>query len=93
MCVALPMRIAEVVDPAARTVRLAPVGALAPDRARDEVVSAVLVADDEAALAALVGGFGIAHAGFLLSLLDEEEARSRLAMFEAMDGGALPVAP
>lgn len=85
MCLALPMRIVAVEDAGARTVRLVPASTIAEDRATTEVVSAALLADDEASLASLVGGWGVAHAGFLLQCLDEEDARSRLELFEAMD--------
>ena len=85
MCLALPMRIVEVVDVAARTVRIAPDATVAADRAGEEVVSAALLVAAEADLDALVGGWGIAHSGFLLARLEEDDARSRLALFVAMD--------
>jgi len=92
MCVALPMKIVEVVDAQAKTVRIVPDATTASDRAGAEVVSAVLVTDEGEALEDLVGGWGIAHAGFLVSRLDEAEARSRLAIFAAMDGADDPLA-
>lgn len=85
MCLALPMRIVAVADAAARTVLIAPAPTIAADRAADEIVSAALLVEGDAALEALVGGWGIAHAGFLLERLSEEDALSRLALFEAMD--------
>lgn len=85
MCLALPMRIVAVEDSAARTVRIAPASTIAGDRATVEVVSAALLAEDDASLEALVGGWGVAHAGFLLQCLSDEDARSRLVLFEAMD--------
>lgn len=85
MCIALPLRIVEVLDEAARLVAVAPEGDVAADRASREVVSAALLVDDAAGLADLVGGWGLVHAGFLLARIDEEDARSRLAVFAAMD--------
>ena len=85
MCIALPMRIIEVVDEAKRTVSIVADGAISADRAGHEIVSAALVADSEAALEALLGRWGIAHAGFLIEVLDDDDARSRLALFVAMD--------
>lgn len=90
MCLALPMRIVEVVDAAARTVRIAPDAAVAADRAGEEIVSAALLAGDENDLRALVGGWGLAHSGFLLARLEADDARSRLDLFEAMDGAGDP---
>lgn len=85
MCLALPMRIVAVEDADARTVRIEPASTIAGDRAAVEIVSAALLADDDASLATLVGGWGVAHAGFLLQILSDEDARSRLVLFEAMD--------
>jgi len=90
MCLALPMRIVEVVDVAARTLRIAPDDTVAADRAGEEVVSAALLVTDEAELDGLVGGWGIAHCGFLLARLEEDDARSRLALFVAMDDAGDP---
>lgn len=88
MCLALPMRIVAVVDRTARTVRIAPDAAVADDRAAEEIVSAALLVEDEAGLDALVGGWGVAHCGFLLQRLSEDDARSRLDCFVAMDAAA-----
>jgi len=85
MCLALPMRIAEIVDREARTVRILPDRTIAGDRAGAEVVSAALIAADPGELDALVGTWAVAHSGFLLACLDEDDARSRLALFAAMD--------
>jgi hydrogenase maturation factor len=92
MCIAIPMRIAEIVDRGRRTVRLIPDAAIAADRACDEVVSAALLATSADELADLVGRWGIAHSGFLLSLLDDDDARSRLDCFRALDGLGDPTA-
>jgi hydrogenase maturation factor len=93
MCVALPMKVVAVVDSTARTVRLAPDPRIAADRAPEEVVSAALVADDEATLGRLVGRWGIAHCGFLLECLDEDDAQARLGLFAAMDGAVGAISP
>ena len=92
MCLSLPMRIVAVVDRTARTVRIAPDAAVADDRAAEEIVSAALLVEDEAGLDALVGGWGVAHCGFLLQRLSEDDARSRLDCFVAMDAAAGVVA-
>lgn len=84
MCIAIPLRIAEVVDAGAMTV------AVEDGAQRRQEVSAALVAGNAVDLAALPGRWALAHAGHLLSLIDEDEARSRLAMFAAIAG--LPVA-
>ncbi len=91
MCIALPMKIVEVVDRAERTIRIVPDASTAADWAGEEVVSAALVVEDAEQLDGLVGGWGIVHAGYLLARLDEEDARSRLALFAAMDGAGDPV--
>lgn len=85
MCLALPMRIVEIVDGEAKTVRIAPAETIAADRATEEVVSAALIVDDPDALSALVGAWGLVHSGFLLARIDDDDARSRLALFAAMD--------
>ena len=88
MCIALPMRIVAIVDAAAHLVEVAPDPLTAPDRAAREIVSAALLVEDEPGLAALVGGWGVTHAGFLLARLDEADARSRLDVFAALDDAA-----
>lgn len=83
MCIALPVRIAAVLD--GKDLRVAVEGP-----AGREEANAALFAEDEQGCNALLGRWAVVHAGFVLSLMDEEEARSRLAVFDAMDG--LPVA-
>lgn len=85
MCVALPMKVLEVVDWSAKTVRIAPDAAIAHDRAGADIVSAVLLAETDDSLRALVGAWVIVHGGFILLRLDDEDARSRVALFVAMD--------
>lgn len=85
MCIALPMKVLEVVDWSARTVRILPDPAIARDRAGAEIVSAVLLAETDDSLRALVGAWVIVHGGFILAKLDDEDARSRVDLFVAMD--------
>ncbi|NLH81804.1 MAG: HypC/HybG/HupF family hydrogenase formation chaperone [Phyllobacteriaceae bacterium] len=85
MCLALPMRIVEIVDAEAKTVRIVPDATVAADRAGEEIVSAALIVADADDLPALVGTWVVAHSGFLLARLDDDDARSRLALFAAMD--------
>ncbi|MGQ9371034.1 HypC/HybG/HupF family hydrogenase formation chaperone [Azospirillum sp. ST 5-10] len=79
MCIALPVQIVAVTDPRAPSV------AVQGRHGRDEV-SAALVAPPGGDASALLGRWAVVHAGFILSLLDEADARSRLAVFAAMDG-------
>ncbi|MCW2285419.1 hydrogenase expression/formation protein HypC [Rhodoblastus acidophilus] len=85
MCIALPMKIVDVVDEGARTVRLVADARIARDRGGEQIVSAALLAESPDALRGLVGCWGVAHGGFLLSRLDEADALSRLDIFVAMD--------
>jgi len=85
MCIAVPMKIAEVIDAQARTIRLVADPRIARDRGGENIVSAALLAETEAELRALVGCWGVAHSGFLLQKLDEADAQSRLDVFVAMD--------
>ena len=73
------------------TVRIAPDDAVAGDRAAEDVVSAALSIASVADLAALVGRWVVAHSGFVLQILADDDAQARLALFVAMDGsvGAL----
>ncbi|TBW40336.1 hypothetical protein EYW49_03905 [Siculibacillus lacustris] len=82
MCIALPMRIAEVVDPVARLVAVVD----GRDGSGREVVSTTLAVAITRPLDELIGGWALVHAGFLLELIDAVEARSRLQMFAAMAG-------
>lgn len=83
MCIALPVRVVAILDEGNLTV------AVEGGSERREEASAALVAQGAAELAALPGRWALVHAGYLLSLIDEREARSRLAVFAAMEG--LPV--
>jgi hydrogenase expression/formation protein HypC len=82
MCIALPYRIAAVVDAA-----LMLVAVVGDDEADREVVSAVLVVTPDQPVEQLVGAFALVHAGFAISLIDEAEARSRSQVFAALRGG------
>lgn len=83
MCIAFPVKIVALLDPQGANVLIE------GTRGREEV-SAALVADPARLGADLLGRWAVVHSGFVLSLMDEQEARSRLAVFAAMDG--LPVA-
>ena len=50
-----------------------------------------VIAASDADLAALVGRWVVAHSGFVLQILADDDAQARLALFVAMDGsvGAL----
>lgn len=82
MCIALPRRVAAIVDRAGLRVEVG-------EGEGRETVSAVLVAAGD--LDRLLGRFVVAHAGFVLEVLDEEDARSRLAVFAALDGDEAPL--
>lgn len=86
MCIALPMRVVDVVDPGKSLVAVEPGPGVAADRGGNDIVSAALVADDATALVALVGRWGLIHAGFLMEIIEEDDALERLAVFAAMDG-------
>ncbi len=77
MCIALPVKIVAILAETDSVVVEGPAG-------REEV-SAALVADGSE----LLGRWAVVHAGFVLSLMDEAEARSRLSIFAAMDGFAV----
>ncbi|PKU22371.1 HypC/HybG/HupF family hydrogenase formation chaperone [Telmatospirillum siberiense] len=79
MCIALPVKIVAILDAGKSLVLVEGAGG------QDEV-SAALVADETAAGADLLGRWAVVHSGFVLSLMDEREARSRLAVFAAMEG-------
>lgn len=85
MCIALPVRVTEVVDAARGIVAVVPGHGVAADRGGREEVSAVLIAGDAAALDGLVGCWGLVHAGFLMQVIDEGDALERLAVFATMD--------
>lgn len=92
MCIALPMLVVEVIDVDRCLVAVEPGAGVSADRGGRDVVSAMLIADGADAVAALVGRWGLIHAGFLMEIIEAEDAASRLAVFGAMDGadGALP---
>lgn len=83
MCIAIPMEIVAIVDAARLVVRLA------GSDGRTEDVSAALVAETGSDGSDLLGRWALSHAGFVLSLIDADEARSRLAVFAAMSGLAV----
>lgn len=82
MCIAVPVKIVALLGETESTVVTE-----GPD-GRGEA-NAALVAEDTGDCSGLLGRWAIVHAGFVLSLMDEAEARSRLSIFAAMDG--LPV--
>ena len=82
MCIALPCRILAVVDLARLLVAVS-----ADGEAAQEIVSVALVVTPERPIDQLVGDFALIHAGFAISLIDQAEARSRLQVFAALDGG------
>lgn len=75
MCLAIPRKIIAILDPGEPRV-------LVEGQDGTEEVSAALLGwqDD------FVGRWTVTHSGFILSLIDEEEARSRLSIFAAMNG-------
>lgn len=95
MCIALPMLIVAVIDAEAGLVAVEPGEGVSADRGGREEVSAALIAEGREATAALVGRWGLVHAGFLMETIEADDARERLAVFAAMDGatGALSVDP
>lgn len=84
MCIALPYQILAVVDVGRMMVDVAKVDGGDADH---EIVSAALIVTPERPLDQLVGTYALIHAGFAVSLIDEEEARSRQQVFAALDGG------
>jgi hydrogenase expression/formation protein HypC len=86
MCIALPCRILAVIDAARLMVAVS-----ADDGSAPQTVSAALVVTSDRPIAGLVGCFVLIHAGFAISLIDEAEARSRLQVFAALDGGDGPI--
>ncbi|MDR3438341.1 HypC/HybG/HupF family hydrogenase formation chaperone [Telmatospirillum sp.] len=83
MCIAIPVRIVAILD-AEKSIVLVEGG-----DGREEVCAA-LVADAAGNGTELLDHWAVVHSGFVLSLMDADEAASRLAVFAAMDG--LPVA-
>jgi hydrogenase expression/formation protein HypC len=79
MCIAFPVKIVAVLDAKNATV-------LVEGTHGQEEVSAALVADPAQLGTDLLDRWAVVHSGFVLSLLDEQEAHSRLAIFAAMDG-------
>lgn len=82
MCIAVPVKIVALLNDTEPTVMVE------GSRGR-ESANAALVAETLEDRNRLLGRWAVVHAGFVLSLMDEEEARSRLSIFAAMDG--LPV--
>ncbi len=82
MCIALPCKIVAVIDAARLLVAVS-----ADDGREPETVSAALVVTPDRPVAQLVGSFVLIHAGFAIAAIDEAEARSRLQVFAALDGG------
>lgn len=83
MCIAMPVKVAEILD--------LPRGIVAVEGGNGrEEVNAGLVADSPAAVGDLLGRWVVTHVGFVMSVLDEADAQSRLAVFAALDGLAVP---
>ncbi|EJW09926.1 hydrogenase expression/formation protein (HUPF/HYPC) [Rhodovulum sp. PH10] len=89
MCIALPRKIVEVLDRERAMVALAPESNDQTGTA--DAVSVALLAESREAIEAMVGQWVLVHAGFALSIVDEEDARSRLQMFAAMRGDTTPL--
>ena len=78
MCIAVPVKIVAVLNEAESLV-------LVEGTDGREEVCAALVCDGSD----LLNRWAVVHSGFVLSLLDDADARSRLAFFAAMDGVAV----
>jgi hydrogenase expression/formation protein HypC len=79
MCIAVPVKIVDILDETDFIVQV-------EGSCGREEVCATLVAEDGQDAADFLGRWAIVHSGYILSLLDDEDARSRLAVFAAMDG-------
>lgn len=79
MCMGIPTRIIEITD-AANGLAIVELSGV-----RREVNIALLLAECHAA--ALLGQWAIIHAGFAISLVDEEEADAMLALMAALEVG------
>jgi hydrogenase expression/formation protein HypC len=82
MCIAVPVKIVDILDDTDFIVQVE------SSHGRGEVC-ATLVAESGRGVADLLGRWAIVHSGYVLSLLDDQDARSRLAVFAAMDGLAV----
>jgi hydrogenase expression/formation protein HypC len=82
MCIALPRKIIAIVDAARLLIAVS-----ADEGGEPETVSAALVVTQGRPIAQLVGCFVLVHAGFAIAEIDEAEARSRLQVFAALEGG------
>ncbi|HXP96222.1 MAG TPA: HypC/HybG/HupF family hydrogenase formation chaperone [Telmatospirillum sp.] len=78
MCIAVPVKIVTVLNETESLV-------LVEGTNGREEVCAALVSDGTN----LLNRWAVVHSGFVLSLLDDEDARSRLSIFAAMDGVAV----
>lgn len=79
MCIAVPVKVCEVLDPQRGLV-------IVEGAHGREQVNAGLIAEGADALAALIGRWVVVNTGFVLSVLEDEDARSRLDIFAALDG-------
>ncbi len=79
MCIAVPVKIVALLNETDSIV-------VVEGRHGREEANAALVIDVGEDRAGLLGRWVVVHAGFVLSLMDEAEARSRLSVFAAMDG-------
>lgn len=91
MCIALPRKIVAVVDAARALVAVAGDDPGGESNTDPEIVSAVLITEPGADVTALVGTWTLVHAGFALTSIDEDDARSRLQVFAAISGAATPL--
>lgn len=81
MCLAVPVQVVAIADePTAQVV------VRQGDR-RGEACAALVT--PPGGLVALVGAWVVVHTGYILEILDDGDARSRLAMFAAIDGQAV----
>lgn len=85
MCLAVPVRVAAVADAEGLMVAVARPG---QEPSAWQEASAALVAEGDD-LAALVGRWVVVHTGYVMDVLDDADALSRLAMFAAIDGQAV----
>lgn len=78
MCLGIPARLVEIVDP------LGPTGKVEIAGVR-RTVNLACVVDDEHPPAALLGNWVLVHVGFALSRIDPEEAQRTLDLLASVD--------